>query len=104
LVQEYRFDDLCGMWSSALRVASAVLRPSYTCCEVDRGGGVPSLVGVCCGRRFGSDQLERGMLVGGGLSTVVDLGVADGVSASGDRKRPSDVFGVCEDGVGFVQA
>jgi hypothetical protein len=44
------------------------------------------------------------MLVGGGLSTVVDLGVADGVSASGDRKRPSDVFGVCEDGVGFVQA
>ena len=85
-------------------MASAVLRPSDTCCEVDRGGGVPSLVEVCCGRWLGSDQSERGVLVGGGLSEVADLEEAEGVSVSGDRKRPSDVFGVSEDGVGLDQA
>lgn len=71
-----------------------MLRPSYTCFEVERGGELP-LVGNCCGPEA---------LVGGGRSNVVDLGTAGGVMVSGERYRPSEVLCVWEEGVGLLQA
>jgi hypothetical protein len=92
------------MYSSALLVPSAVLRPSYTCCEVERSGE-PSLVGGFCGRRLKSDQSGRGTLVGSCLSEVDGLEAAGGVIASGKRNVPWSCFAnVREDGVGLLQA
>ena len=107
-VSEPALHSGCLPWETGIILTET--KPDRCCdkfyiilCEVDRGGG-PSLVGVCRELGLGSDQSERGMLVGGSLSKVVDLEAVDGVSASGDRKRSSDGIGVCEDEVGFVQA